>query len=442
MSSDKVAFISAIGSGDTLIKGIPTFLWTVWYTQTEGVMPYVLTDSRRVAQVCTGFGIRYMHVPLSWRNFEDLAETLGVEYYAVLSCDYPFHEPGVLVRCFEKVTENIEGGYAYTTDATGNKDGSIYVFRSSKRAAIGLAVQTVPLCNRRITTTGTSDGLNYLAGYFPETVWYMPTPIRKIALVENAVGIDRDYSAFIDRCDLVARENKCCNLPSGRVGKRTDLALITANDWYTKMYSDKRCNIDKLKDTPLVYVSTSAAKLDRLTQKYITPQDRFLSVYFKQGFTISCAAVDFLCTIFPEAVIYIIGHKTRWDMVTAHYHNVDKEQTVIDSLRDLGRVEYVDEEGKADTECVYSEPAGNTLPIVAEIWEVNICRVLKEQPEAEYVPYWLYPDGTYRRTSDYEEGKYNQIGKTLVIQPENGVTERTYEQQLIDIKGHPAYQPI
>ena len=75
---------------------------------------------------------------------------------------------------------------------------------------------------------GWAEGSGCFVYNFPENVAdLLDSSKRKVCVVSNDLYLERSYSESVDACDIVIRVNSCANLPTGIVGSRTDVVVIS-----------------------------------------------------------------------------------------------------------------------------------------------------------------------------------------------------------------------
>ena len=75
---------------------------------------------------------------------------------------------------------------------------------------------------------GWAEGSGCFVYNFPENVAdVLDSSKRKVCVVSNDLYLEKSYSEFVDACDIVIRVNSCANLPTGIVGSRTDIIVVS-----------------------------------------------------------------------------------------------------------------------------------------------------------------------------------------------------------------------
>lgn len=181
----------------------------------------------------------------------------------------------------------------------------------------------------------------------------LPTRARKVCVISNRPYFTRDYSDFIDSCDVVIRVNKMCNLYTQLTGSKTDVAIVDCWKVYMQ-YSREQRNTDVLHKIPHVLFFASNAGTGRLEQ-YLQ-EEKFTNWSFfppaleqrTPYFTAVTKAITFAEWLYPEATIYFLGDpyvriRTR---TTRGYHTQSGDDDYQKELIDSGKMILIMEENQ------------------------------------------------------------------------------------------------
>lgn len=179
-----------------------------------------------------------------------------------------------------------------------------------------------------------------------------PEKVNSVCICSNKCDMKRDYSEFIDSCDVVVRINKFNNLQTGLVGTKIDLVVISAYPEYFT-YSSKRRNTDKLFEAKELYCFYKDVNY-MLKWLEIEPRLRGRIQGFPKDlradkFTTVSLGIKLALQKFPDAQIYFFGdpdYKVRTN--GDYYHQNSKENAFMDELIDSGKVIPILEEGQTE----------------------------------------------------------------------------------------------
>lgn len=184
--------------------------------------------------------------------------------------------------------------------------------------------------------------------------------IKKICIIANHTCLKRDYSDFVDSCDLVIRINKMDNLNSKLTGLRTDMVVIGCWKGYLN-YSDAERNVDVLRKVPAVVFLPECIALSEWYCKYESIYNyTFIPVEIHQNtirFTTTGKAIVFAHQLYSEAQIYLLGDtdvKTRTN--GSWYHLSSEEDKEIGAMIETCIVIPILEESNNQDKYIYSKP--------------------------------------------------------------------------------------
>lgn len=264
--------------------GYPLFLYSVFYAQSEGIMPVVSTDSDEIAQICRNYGINVVREQVDDSSMSNcvrqVLQQVTCDVFAVLLPTSPLRQRGLLrqmlsachdgscksafTACDMKLIGQLNGRFqrAYRDQDAKKRflffDGNISVTSRAYFECTGelFDEHSLPFinafpCTMQIDTENEFTALEQVACQqdFREL---LPKNVRRICVVSNRPWFARNYSDFVDSCDLVIRISKMENLGSGLSGARTDMAVVSCWNEYMTFSAEAR-KVDVLRQLPSVY---------------------------------------------------------------------------------------------------------------------------------------------------------------------------------------------
>lgn len=322
--------------------GYPLFLYSVFYAQSEGITPVVSTDSDEIAQICKNYGINVVREQVDDSTMSNcvrqVLQQAACDVFAILMPTSPLRQRGLLrqmlsaclhgscesafTACDMKIIGQLGGRFrrAYRDQDAKERflffDGNIAVtsrafFESSGELFDDHSrpfVNSFP-CTMQIDTENEFAVLERVASQarFRE---FLPKNVRRICVVSNRPWFMRNYSAFVDSCDLVVRISKMENLDSGLSGSRTDMAVVSC--WREYMnYSAKARKVDVLRSLPSIYFEPFDIPLTRrfcrsenLQNWAFIPQEPNKRSHHFSTFG---KAVVLMNWLYPQAHIFCLG---------------------------------------------------------------------------------------------------------------------------------------
>lgn len=140
----------------------------------------------------------------------------------------------------------------------------------------------------------------------------LPKRVHKVCVISNRPYFTRDYSDFIDSCDVVIRVNRMSNLCTQLTGSKTDIALVDC--WKVYMnFSRQQRNTDILHKIPHVLFfpnNTGAGIIEQYLQEEKFTNWSFFPPALQERtpyFTTVTRAIAFAEWLYPEAKIYFLG---------------------------------------------------------------------------------------------------------------------------------------
>lgn len=381
------------GKNTRLLGGIPLFLHSVQYAAQEGFTPVVSTDSEEIISLCREQNILYFREIVYDRKMafciRQVLNAYSCRYFAVLQPTSPLRQPGLLRTMLHdaethgewsgytsqkiKLIGHLDGAFqhAFRTQDTSRFlhffDGNIFLtsqpgfLSSDSFFGDDSRIHNNPFpCNLQIDTEEEFATIEQLCAS-PRFRKLLPRPAGtiRICLVSNKKNLQRDYSEFIDSCDLVMRINKMENLTSGLAGTRTDMALVSCCENYTN-YSRKERNADILPSIPMLYFNDEEplrtpgfADTENLKHWKLIPPDVSLCT---PKFTTLSKGLLLAHYLYPEARIYYLGDcDMNKRLPKSRKHRAAPENAFMQAMIAAGHVIPIMEDDAAT--CRYSRPA-------------------------------------------------------------------------------------
>lgn len=356
----KIAIIPAKGNSSRLpfknvlpVRGMPLFMYSVFYAMQEGYYPLVSSDSEEVFKICDKVKVSYFKETVDDSKQENcinqILEEYSCEKFAILQPTSLFREPGLLREMEKQLDDDpVDTLSRYTAEkikVTGEIDGKFFRQHRAQDATRFLyhndgniiLVKTEEYKNRKVLLDDTSK---YVIDKYPTNIQidtlqeynsiqalllsdvfieYVPsTPVihapqaKKLCIVSNKEKINKNHSAFIDSCDVVVRLNKLCNYDSGKTGTKTDIAMITAApDWFN--HDETRKHYDVLKKVPrLIFKRIREAKEVEVAKELGIAEDKIEYIPNNimmrvAGYTTATCAMYLMSAMYPMHQIYFLG---------------------------------------------------------------------------------------------------------------------------------------
>lgn len=190
----------------------------------------------------------------------------------------------------------------------------------------------------------------------------------KVVFCDNNRDYKRDYSDFIESCDIVVRANKMCSLNTGCVGERTDILMLSFYSYYLQYFSPEERHVAQLKEVPLIWFEgwTDIPKERVEFIKSLKHRSAVITTPLKPHFSTIVRALDLLTPMYPGAEFYFVGDLDVFTRTSNPWHVKEGED------------EYLKERVEAGTliEC-YADPDRYSHPINEET-EARKERVLRK----------------------------------------------------------------
>ncbi len=364
------------GKNTRLLGGYPLFLHSVHYALQEGFTPIVSTDSEAIISLCRKKNILHFREIVYERNMafcvRQILHAHTCRYFAVLQPTSPFRQPGLLKTmlhdaethgfssCYTsqkiKIIGHLDGEFQHacrTQDATRFLhffDGNINLstqtgfFARDSFFDDDSRIYDNPFpCCLQIDTENEFAALDQLAAH-PAFRRYLPRPAAelRLCLIANKTDLKRDYSDFIDSCDIVMRINKMDNLASGLAGSKTDIALISCCTEYLN-HTRKKRNADLLTSIPILYFNDEEpertpgfAFSEKLEHGNLIPPDISLCT---PAFTTLSKGLLLADYLYPGAIIHFLGDSNMAKRTPgSRKHHPGPENAFMQTMIATGRV--------------------------------------------------------------------------------------------------------
>lgn len=369
--------------------GLPLFLHSAFYARNEGVEPIVSTDSEEVASLCRVHNLR---VALETVDDSTMANCVRqvlaqapCEAFAILQPTSPFRKSGLLQemlaaldegRCESAFTARdtkpiglLDGHFrrACRDQDTHNRflffDGNISVATRAffERGGELFDDASVPFansfpCTLQIDTEEEFAALRHLSTH-ADFLPLLPSRVRRVCIVSNRPYFERDYSAFIDSCDVVIRVSKMGNLDTGLTGCKTDMAVVSCWQHYMT-YSRAERHVEELCQVPYIYFVPWQKELTRQFAcsegiqgwAFLPPATERKSIQF----TTFAKAVVLGEWLFPEAELFCLADMDVSLRCHAANHINSGDNAYLASLVSSGRMTCILEDGLPEQECRFS----------------------------------------------------------------------------------------
>lgn len=178
---------------------------------------------------------------------------------------------------------------------------------------------------------------------------------KKICIISNKIDLTRDYSEFVNSCDVVYRVSKMENLDGGLSGSKIDYVVVSTFETYYTFSKEER-HVNELGTAKTIYLHNPVKwpYYQRWNQPLINElpsschYDYFPDEIYDnnwQQFTTFGIAILIAAKKFPNDRLYLLGDKNT-DIRTLGYHP-NLEMPFINSLIESGRATYIFEKEEA-----------------------------------------------------------------------------------------------
>ncbi len=375
--------------------GVPLFLHSAFYARNEGVEPIVSTDSEEVASLCRGHHLRVVQETVDDSTMvncvRQVLAQVPCEAFAILQPTSPFRKSGLLREMLAALDEGccesaftardtkpiglLDGRFrrACRDQDTPNRflffDGNISVATRAffERSGELFDDASVPFvnsfpCTLQIDTEDEFAALRHLAAH-ADFLPLLPRRPRRVCVVSNRPYFERDYSAFIDSCDVVIRVSKMGNLDTGLSGSKTDMAVVACWQGYMN-FSRAARHVDALLQASMVLFDSETAAL---TQRFcesenIRPWAFLPPEVERRSFRFSTfgKAVVLADWLFPEAELFCLADMdVAVRTANSPKHTRSGDNAYLASLVRSGKLTCILEDGLPQEECRFS----NAIPL-------------------------------------------------------------------------------
>lgn len=378
------------GKNTRSFLGCPLFLYSVFYAQAEGIFPVVSTDSEDVIKLCKDYGITVVKEQVDDATMcncvRQVLDQVHCDYFAILQPTSPLRKQGLLRKMISdllsgscesaftasdiKIIGQLDGHFrrAYRDQDAKDRfmffDGNISVASRAFFERTGelfdddsRSFTNVFPCTSQINTEDDFVSMEQIASH-ENFRQYLPKNVRRICIVSNRHWFARNYSDFVDSCDLVIRVSKMENLYTGLTGSRTDMAVVSCHDIYLN-YSREYRKVDVLKTLPIIYfdpwsaeLTKSYCKTEGLKNWTFIPSEADACAF---NFTTFGKSIVLANWLYPQAHIFCLGDNSvavRTDNSTKHVPS--GETAYVQTLEKEGVLTWILEDSLESTTGVYS----------------------------------------------------------------------------------------
>lgn len=260
-----------------------------------------------------------------------------------------------------------------------------------------------------------------------ELLFDYPEKVTSVCVCSNKCDMKRDYSEFIDSCDVVVRISKFNNLQTRLVGTKIDLVVIAACPEYFR-HSRNRRNTDKLFEAKELYCISDNMNY-MLKWFELEPRLKGRIQYFPEElredkFTTTTLGIKLALQKFPDAQIYFFGdldYKVRTD--DAYPHQNSKENQLMEELVASGKVVPILEEDQVEPLSRFSKSVE-----LGTRWTSDKDRLMfGSEAELDYIvpvvhPNWLGYADRFRVFNGRFFREKNEEGGEVLDYDENSIT--------------------
>lgn len=295
---DTIAIIPAKGNSSRVpnknirpLNEKPLWYWSVAYACNEGLVPVVSTDSETIIEDCKKLNIACVRELVDDSKMSNCIRQVleqdaykDVKWVVILQPTSPIRKAGQLSGMLKWCKETGRGSYtAQKVKPQGRILGSFNnCFRSQDQKDWIYAFDgNILICNADRLRDGdellvqesaavvqdapfnlqidTEQELLLMQRMCSSDAGYLPFPVHKpvkrVVVISNKHDYKRNYSEFIDSCDVVVRVNKMNALPTGVVGRRCDMC-VSASWLRTLLHTPEERRDSVLQQLPRVYYLT------------------------------------------------------------------------------------------------------------------------------------------------------------------------------------------
>lgn len=382
--------------------GLPLFLHSVLYAQAEGVEPIVSTDSEEVISLCRERNVRFIRESVNDSTMANCVRQvlaqIPCDMFAVLLPTSPLRQPGLLRRMLAACSDGngdtafsaqdikpigqLDGKFrlAYRDQDTPSRfyffDGNISVTTRSffERTGELFGEDSRPFthefpCSLQIDTEEEFAALEHLARH-AAFLHLLPRRVRSVCIIANRPWFSRDYSEFIDSCDVVIRVSKMDNLDTQLSGSRTDITVVSCWQMYLSFSRTQR-HTDVLRKVPHVFflpdsvqLSEQHCRAEKMANWSFLPPEVQSHTH---RFTTTGKAVALAEWLYPDAQFYFLGDTSaaiRTGGSTWHTHSGDDRYLTM--LRQSGKLIPILEDAYPEAECRFSRPVSREKQLAVD----------------------------------------------------------------------------
>lgn len=182
-----------------------------------------------------------------------------------------------------------------------------------------------------------------------------------ICVVSNKTNLKRDYSEFIDSCDLVIRSGKCCNINSGKAGSRIDIVFLPLFREYLQHTIERR-HLKEIRERAkfILYEPFQQQAIENYCKQH--GLDNITKIPFpyvatvKNKVTSICKVVSFALFHFSNSTVYFLGDSiANVRTGRCYWHDLKQDTNFFNEQIKTKRLISILEDDKEDCDCIYSE---------------------------------------------------------------------------------------
>ena len=197
---------------------------------------------------------------------------------------------------------------------------------------------------------------------------------KKIVVISNKKNLKRNYSKFIESCDVVCRSGKLDNIESGLTGSRIDIALIPVHQRQAA-FSRAEQHLDILKERCRHICFFEEPSVIQSVRKFIEDEklreipgmnvefipSEFIKKYAGHFFTTTIVLSTWMIENNPDAEVYFLGDLGTFTRTilpngcsAVPEKLIMKETKFVRDLISKGKIIPILEDNKPDSQCKYS----------------------------------------------------------------------------------------
>lgn len=141
----------------------------------------------------------------------------------------------------------------------------------------------------------------------------------KIVLVSNKPDLQKDYTDFVNSCDVVVRINKLDSIKYNKTGNKTDIIIMRT--WYGFYeHPEAFIYLDIMKNAKMLFMSSVKEETLNMFRQKLNCNEKITIIELKKN-TAVIDALEVLRNIYPNEKIYYIGDKSTFRRTNNDHHN-------------------------------------------------------------------------------------------------------------------------